>query len=60
MNPATKQYLKEHGPVKLIALYRAFANSYPALRHAALKQARRFEKLTLNRHQKVLSRCKLV
>lgn len=44
MNPATKQYLKEHGPVKLLALYRAFANSYPALRHAALKQAKRFER----------------
>lgn len=43
MNPATKQYLKEHGPVRLVALYRLFANSYPALRHSALKQARRFE-----------------
>ena len=43
MNPATKQYLKEHGPVRLVALYHLFANSYPALRHSALKQARRFE-----------------
>lgn len=52
MNPATKQYLKEHGPVKLLALYRAFANSYPALRHAALKQAKDLKEPTLGHHQR--------
>lgn len=44
MNPTIKNFLKEHAPVKLLTAYRAFANGYPALRRAALKQARRFER----------------